>query len=272
MLQDGVWEGIRLHRGVLAFGRRHLKRLFEGAKAIDMDLGLTKSELQDLIYRTVDANGMQEASGIHIRLMVTRGLKPTPYQNPNITVGLPTIVVIPEHKRAAAKPKEQGIRLFTVHVRRGAPDVQDPNLNSHSKLNCITACIQANRAGADEGLMLDPHGFVATCNSVNFFIVRDGEVWTATTRYQMPGITRAHCIELCRANNIPIKELDFSLTQVYGADEAFATGTFGGQTPVVEVDGRIIGDGRRGSITQRLQELYATLMDEEVAQGRTLIT
>ena len=260
MLGDGVWEGIRLHNRVLVSGRAHVDRLYEGAKAIDMDLGVPKHRLLDEIYRICDANGME--SGVHVRLMVTRGLKPTPYQAPKTTLGVPTVAIIPEWKAAADAPKERGIKLFTVHVRRGGADVQDPMWNSHSKLNCIAACIQASKAGADEALMLDPHGFVATCNSTNFFVVRRGEVWAPTTKYQLHGITRQNVLNLCRQHGIPCRELDFSLTQVYSADEAFVTGTFAGQIPVVDVDGRTIGDGARGPVTARLQGLYKTFIDE----------
>ncbi|KAG2488877.1 hypothetical protein HYH03_012672 [Edaphochlamys debaryana] len=266
MLGDGVWEGIRLYNGSLLLIEEHLDRLYEGAKAIDMDLGLSQAELQQMLYDTVDANGMK--SGVHIRLMVTRGLKPTPYQNPNITIGQPTIVIVPEYKEAAPTPREKGIRLFTVHVRRGAPDVQDPGWNSHSKLNCIAACIQANKAGADEALMLDPQGFVATCNSTNFFIVRKGEVWAPSPRHQLRGITRARILELCRQHGIPCRETDFYLTQVYGADEAFVTGTFAGVIPVVEVDGRCIGSGSRGPVAARLQAAYAAFAEAYCAEGR----
>ncbi|KAL4439885.1 hypothetical protein ABPG75_002886 [Micractinium tetrahymenae] len=270
MLGDGVWEGMRLHRGVLLFAQEHMDRLFEGAKAIDMDIGLTKQEVAQLVYDTVDANCMRDH--VHIRLMVTRGLKPTPYQNPATTVGAPTIVIIPEYKAADNGPKEHGIRLFTCHVRRGAPDVQDPGWNSHSKLNCIAACIQANKAGADEALMLDPHGFVATCNSTNFFVVRKGEVWAPQPKYQMAGITRHNVIRLCRESGIPLRELDFTLTQAYSADEAFVTGTFAGQIPVREIDGRRIGSGKRGPVAQRLQGLYAALCDAQAAAGRLPVT
>ncbi|KAG2433280.1 hypothetical protein HXX76_008347 [Chlamydomonas incerta] len=275
VLGDGVWEGIRLHNGVLLLAEEHLERLAEGAKAIDMDLGLggpgaglaeQLGALQQLLYDTVDANGM--TSGVHIRLMVTRGLKPTPYQNPNTTIGKPTIVIVPEYKEASPVPRERGIRLFTVHVRRGAPDVQDPGWNSHSKLNCIAACIQANKAGVDEALMLDPQGFVATCNSTNFFIVRKGEVWAPSPRHQLRGITRARVLTLCQQHGIPCRETDFYLTQVYSAEEAFVTGTFAGVIPVVEVDGRVIGSGRRGPVAERLQKLYAAFVDEYCAAGR----
>ncbi|PNH08681.1 Branched-chain-amino-acid aminotransferase-like protein 2 [Tetrabaena socialis] len=266
MLGDGVWEGIRLHKGCLYLIEEHLERLWEGCKALDMDVGLTQQQLQQLLYETVDANGM--TSGVHIRLMVTRGLKPTPYQNPNITIGKPTIVIIPEFKEPSPVPRERGIRLFTVHVRRGAPDVQDPGLNSHSKLNCIAACIQANKAGADEALMLDPQGFVCTCNSTNFFIVRKGEVWAPSPRHQLRGITRARVLALCGQHGVPCRETDFYLTQVYGADEAFVTGTFAGVIPVVEVDGRVVGDGRRGPVALKLQQLHAAFVDAYCAAGR----
>jgi branched-chain amino acid aminotransferase len=254
VLGDGVWEGLRLHDGKLLFLEDHLARLWEGAKAIDLDLGMTQDELTALVRETLDANGM--STGVHVRLMVTRGTKLTPYQDPRITEGGPTVVILPEYKAPLPETLERGIRLFTVHVRRGAPDVQDPGINSHSKHNCIQACIQAAKAGADEALMLDPHGFVATCNSTHFFIVRKGEVWTSTGRYCLRGITRMKVLEIGRANGIPAKEKDFTLAEVYGADEAFVTGTFAGVAPVSEVDGRVLGDGRRGAMTKRLQDLY----------------
>jgi branched-chain amino acid aminotransferase len=261
MLGDGVWEGLRLHNGRYAFLDRHLDRLLEGAKAIDMDIGMNREELADALYRTAEANGMTD--GVHARLMVTRGPKKTPFQDPRLSLWGPTVVIVAEHKVADPGTFEQGIRLFTAHVHRGPPDVQDPKLNSHSKLNCIVAMIQAIKAGADEALMLDPQGFVSTCNSTNFFIVRRGEVWTSTGNYCMNGITRANVLALCRANAIPAFEKDFSLVEVYGAQEAFVTGSFGGQTPVVEVDGRTIGDGRPGPVTRRLRELYRALLEIE---------
>ncbi len=260
ILGDGVWEGLRLHRGQIAFLDDHLDRLYEGAKALDMDIGLDRATLTARIRETVEANQMVD--DVHIRLMVTRGIKATPYQDPRVTLGTPTIVIIAEHKMPLTDTVEKGIRLFTVHVRRGYPDVQDPKLNSHSKLNCITACIQAAKAGADEGLMLDPHGFVATCNSTHFFIVRKGEVWTSTGRFCLPGVTRAKVISLCKANDIPVFEKDFSLSEVYGAQEAFVTGTFAGLAPVTEVDGRILTTGR-GPMVERLQGLYQEMLRKE---------
>ncbi len=265
ILGDGVWEGIRVHRGQPAFLDAHLARLYEGAKAIDLDIGRQPAELAAMIRRVLDANGMgpDQDDAVHVRLMVSRGIKSTPYQDPRFTISPPTIVIIAEHKAPRPETASEGIRLFTVHVRRGQPDVQDPKLNSHSKLNCITACIQAAKAGADEALMLDPHGFVATCNSTHFFVVRGGEVWTSTGDYCLAGITRANVLALCREFDIPARERNFSLTEVYGADEAFVTGTFAGLAPVTEVDGRTIGNGQRGPVTERLQALYRGLLDRD---------
>ena len=262
MLGDGVWEGLRIHAGRIAFLDQHLDRLWEGAKAILMEIGIDRATLEARLYATIDANDM--STGGHIRLMVTRGVRSTPYQDPRVVVSPATIVIIAEHKDPLPSTIERGIRLFTVHVRRGFPDVQDPKLNSHSKLNCITACIQATQAGADEALMLDPHGFVATCNSTHFFILRRGEVWTSTGDYCLSGITRANVIALCRENAIPVFERNFSLTDVYGADEAFVTGTFAGVVPVTEIDGRQLTPAR-GPMVERLQALYRELIARDCA-------
>lgn len=262
MLGDGVWEGLRVHNGKIAFLNDHMDRLQEGAAALDMDIGLSREDLVSRIYETLSANeDMQE--GVHIRLMVTRGLRSTPYQDPRVIVSPATIVIAPEYKTADPKTAENTLNLYTVSVRRGRPDVQDPGLNSHSKINCITACIQAIKAGADEGLMLDPHGFVSTCNSTHFFIVRKGEVWTSTGDYCLGGITRSKIIQLCRENDIPVFQKNFPLAKVYSADESFTTGTFAGLAPVGDVDGRMIGDGKRGALTRRLQELYLDLIDRD---------
>ena len=263
VLGDGIWEGLRVHHGKVAFLDQHMDRLYEGAKALDMDMEVTPQQLRERIYRVLEENAMHE--GVHIRLMVSRGIKATPYQDPRITITPPTIVIIPEYKEALPETAYKGIRLFTVHVRRGYPDVQDPKLNSHSKLNCITACIQATKAGADEALMLDPHGFVATCNSTHFFIVRKGEVWTSTGDYCLGGITRGNVIQLCEQNDIPVRQKNFSLTEVYGASEAFVTGTFAGLAPVAEIDGRVIGDGQRGPMVEKLQQLYLAMLEAECA-------
>ena len=264
MLGDGVWEGLRVHKGKIAFLDAHLDRLFEGSKAIAMDIGITRDALVERLYETINGNAMADQEGVHIRLMVTRGIRSTPYQDPRVIISPATIVIIAEYKEALPSTVENGIRLFTVHVRRGDPAVQDQKLNSHSKLNCITACIQATQAGADEALMLDPHGFVATCNSTHFFIVRKGEVWTSSGDYCLGGITRANVIRICRENDIPVYEKNFSLTDVYGADEALVTGTFAGVVPATEVDGRILTKGR-GPMVERLQGLYKELIERDVA-------
>ena len=264
MLGDGVWEGLRVHSGRIAFLDAHLDRLYEGAKAIAMDIGLSREELTARLYDTIGGNAMRDQQGVHIRLMVTRGIRSTPYQDPRVVISPATIVIIPEYKAPLPATIEQGIRLFTVHVRRGDPAVQDQKLNSHSKLNCITACIQATQAGADEALMLDPHGFVATCNSTHFFIVRKGEVWTSTGDYCLGGITRSNVIRICHEAGITIREKNFSLTDVYGAEEAFVTGTFAGVVPVTEVDGRVLTEGR-GPMVTRLQVLYMALVESDVA-------
>jgi branched-chain amino acid aminotransferase len=261
LVGDGIWESFRLHNSKLAFTKQHLARLHANAKALDYELGISPEEILEEVYKTVRANKMT-SNDVHIRLMITRGTKRSPSQDPRANIGGITIVIIAEYK-SPSRQTEDGIRLFTVHVRRGAPDVQDPKLHTHSKLNCILACIQATKAGANEALMLDPHGFVSTCNSTNFFIVRDGQVWTSTGKYCLNGITRGNVIALCKRNTIEIYEKDFSLYDVYSADEAFVTGTFGGLTFVSDVDGRMIGDGKLGSMTQRLQGLYAGLLDEE---------
>lgn len=266
VLGDGVWEGLRLHRGVIPFLDRHLKRLWEGARALDFDPGISPAALKQRLYDTVDANGME--SGVHIRLMLSRGVKSTPYQDPAMTVGAPTIVIIPEYKEPDSGLYDRGIRLYTVYVRRGYADVQDPRINSHSKLNCIFGCIQAARAGYDEALMLDPHGHVATCNSTHFFIVREDEVWTSSGDYCLDGITRRNVINLCKANGLPVYERNFSVSQAYGAEEAFVTGTFAGLVPVSEIDGRVIGNGKSGPVTERLRKLYRKLIEEECGRGR----
>ena len=264
MLGDGVWEGLRVHCGGIAFLDRHLDRLFEGAKAIAMDVGLSREALAKRVHETLAANNMDE--GVHVRLMVTRGVRSTPYQDPRVVVGGATIVIIPEYKQPDPAVYQRGLKLFTVHVRRGDPAVQDQKINSHSKLNCILASIQATQAGADEALMLDPHGFVATCNSTHFFIVRKGELWTSSGKYCLGGVTRAVTVEIAREAGIPAIEKDFSLTDVYGADEAFVTGTFAGIVPVREVDGRPLACP--GPAAERLQRLYAERVESDVAEQK----
>ena len=258
MLGDGVWEGLRLYNGVWAFLDEHLDRLFEAAKAIDLDIGKTREEVRTALEQTRIANEM--TTNAHARLMVTRGPKTRPFQHPSLSQSGPTFVIIMEH----SQPKiPRPIKLATVPHLRGLPMTQDPKLNSHSKLNCSLACIAAEKAGADEGLMLDVNGFVNTTNACNFFIVRKGAVWTSTGDYCMNGITRQKVIDLCRANEIPVFERNYSLVDTYGADEAFLTGTFGAQTPVSHIDGRRIGTGEMGPMTMRLRELYKKLVDQQ---------
>jgi len=255
MLGDGVWEGLRLYNGRWTFLEEHIDRLFEAAKAIDLDIGMTPAQVIAALEDTRAANDMH--TDAHARLMVTRGVKRLPFQHPRLSTQGPTMVIIMEH----SKPKlPRPIRLATVPHLRGLPMTQDPKLNSHSKLNCILACIAAEKAGADEALMLDVHGFVNTTNACNFFIVRKGAVWTSTGDYCMNGITRQKVIDLCHANDIPCFERNFSLVDTYGADEAFLTGTFGAQTPVSEIDGRTIGSGEMGPVTKRLRGLYKDLV------------
>jgi len=258
MLGDGVWEGIRLYDGRWAFLDEHLDRLFEAARAVDLDIGLDRDGVRQALLATQAANGMN--TDAHARLMVTRGVKSRPFQHPSLSRSGPTMVIIMEHSR----PKlPRPIRLATVPHMRGLPMTQDPKLNSHSKLNCILACIAAEKAGADEALMLDVHGFVNTTNACNFFIVRKGEVWTSTGDYCMNGITRQKVIDVCRRNAIPVFEKNFSLVETYSADEAFLTGTFGAQTPVSEIDGRAIGSGGFGPVTERIRALYKALVAAE---------
>lgn len=254
LVGDGVWEGIRLHHDVFVFLDRHLDRLYQGAKAISLDIGMTRNELTAALWQTVRANDMHD--NVHVRLMVTRGTKKTPSQDPRLTKGGRTLVIIAEHKQSNPAVFAHGISLFTSTIRRPPPGTLDPKLNCHSKLHEIMALNQAIQAGADEALMLDVHGAVSTCNSTNFFIVVKGQVWTSTGQHCLNGITRGKVIELARANGIPVFEKDFSLVDVYSADEAFVTGTFGGLTPAVKIDGQAIGDGQAGRMTSHLRDLY----------------
>ena len=254
LLGDGVWEGIRLHKGTLIHLDDHLDRLFSGANSIAMDIGISQHEMAEALQKTININDMD--SDVHIRLIVSRGIKKTPYQHPKVTLGKPTVVIIPEYKKASEEIKKVGLTLATVKTKRDHL-IQDPRINSLSKHNCIAACIEADQLGVDEGLMLDPHDFVSTCNSTNFFIVRDEEVWTSTGEYCLNGVTRGSIIRLCKEYDIPVYEKNFNVEDVHTADEVFVTGTFAGVIPVISVDGKIIGDGTRGSITESLQNWYA---------------
>jgi branched-chain amino acid aminotransferase len=259
VLGDGVWEGLRLAGGRLVQLDAHLDRLFEGARSIALDIGMDRAALTAALHETLAANGMTD-DGAHLRLMVTRGVKSTPNQDPRFVIGPATVVIVAEWKRPRPEAKAKGISLFTSTFRTSGPDVFDLRLNSHSRLNLIQALIQALNAGADEALMLDPRGFVASCNSTNFFVVRGGEVWTSAPGYSFRGITQATVLRVAREAGIPARETDFTLAQVYAADEAFVTGTLGGITPVVRVDGRVIGTGRPGPMTARLAGLYASTL------------
>lgn len=262
LVGDGIWEGLRLHHGVLVFWDDHMDRLWQGAASVAMNIGITRDELRKHVENVLDANAMDD--GVHIRIMITRGIKKTPSQDPRLTISGPNVVIIAEHKTADPESRNKGVSLFTSTIRRGSPDYLDPRLNCHSKIHEVQALIQALEAGADEALMLDVHGFVSTCNATNFFIVKDGEVWTSTGQYCMNGITRAKVIKVCEENAIPCKQKNFSLFDVYGADEAFVTGSFGGLTPVSKVDGRMISNTLPGTLTGLLQKLYEGAIEAEV--------
>jgi branched-chain amino acid aminotransferase len=260
VLGDGIWEGLRVVRGRIISVQAHLNRLYEGACSIALDIGLSREQLTQALHDTLQRNQMVD--GAHIRLMVTRGLKRTPNQDPRFVVGGATIVIVAEFKTPKPESKTRGLTLFTSTFRTSGPDVFDLRLNSHSRLNLIQALIQAIHAGADEALMLDPRGFVASCNSTNFFIVRSGELWTSTGSYSFKGITQRNVIEAWVADGGVVRECDFTLAQVYAAEEAFVTGTLGGVTPVVRVDGRRIGNGMPGPDSARAGELYLKSMLE----------
>ncbi len=266
LVGDGIWEAMRLHKGVLVFFDKHASRLWEAAASVGMDLKMNRTEFKSIINEVLGKNNMTD--GVHVRCMVTRGIKKTPSQDPRLTISGPNLVIIPEYKEASEESREKGISLFTSTIRRGSPDYLDPRLNCHSKLHEVQALIQAIEAGADEALMLDVNGMVATCNATNFFMIKNGEVWTSTGQYCMNGITREAVIEICEENNIICKQKDFSLYDAYSADEAFVTGTFGGITPVIKIDGRTIGDEKFGPLSQKLHKLYKELIDREVKLER----
>ena len=261
LLGDGVWEGIRLYKRKLIHLNEHIKRLYEGADLISMDIGVKPTDLKNIINLTLKKNKME--TDVHIRLIVSRGLKSTPYQHPKVTIGDPSIVIIPEYKIASPNIIKKGITIGSVKTIRDNK-VQDPRINSLSKHNCISACIEAEKLGVDEGLMNDPHGYISTCNSTNFFIYRSKEVWTSTGEYCLNGITRGSIIRLCYENKIPIYEKNFTIADVYKSEEVFVTGTFSGVIPVTAVDGIIIGNGKRGEITKFLQDKYLTDIERKV--------
>lgn len=261
LVGDGVWEGIRLHLGKLVFWEDHSQRLWQSAKVVGIPLAFSKQQLKNWVMQTVEKNKMHDQ--VHIRIMLSRGIKKTPSQDPRLTISDPNLVIIAEHKHASAETKKNGIKLFTSTFRRGRPDYLDPRLNCHSKLHEVQALMQALEAGADEALMLDPQGFVSTCNATNFFMVKENEVWTSTGQYCMNGITRGKVIEICQEQNIPIHQKNFSLFDVYGADETFVTGSFGGLTPVHTIDGKKIGNGKF-SFCKRLSAFYQQKIENEL--------
>ena len=260
---DGIWEGLRLHKGALLFLDEHLDRLYWGLSQIRLRIGLDKAALIAELRRLLDANGMQD--GVHIRLMVTRGTKSAPNQDPRNALGEPTIAIVAEYKQPDPGLATRGLSLATASIRCTPKYMFDMRLNSHSRLNLIMALLEAIDAGADEALMLDPHGHVSSCNATNFFCVRNGEVLTSSGQYCFNGVTRGNVIRLCRNNDIPIREADFSLDEALAADEAFVTGTFGGLTPVREIDGRRLTTTLPGPMTLTLRALYDALKDEQAA-------
>lgn len=262
LVGDGVWEAFRVHQGKMIFVHKHLDRLWQSAKVVGISIPFSRDKLLLNIQTTLDANDMFDH--VHVRVMLTRGIKKTPSQDPRLTISGPNLVIIAEHKVASPETKNKGINLFTSTFRRGSPDYLDPRLNCHSKLHEVQALMQALEAGADEALMLDIHGFVSTCNATNFFMVKNKEVWTSTGQYCMNGITRENVIDLCNQNNIVCKQKNFSLFDVYGADEVFVTGTFGGLTPVVKIDGKRIGEDKSSALTERLSKLYQDLIEKEI--------
>lgn len=266
LLGDGMWEGMRLHDGHWAFFDVHMDRFFDSCHAVGLETGMDRAGIAEALRITAEANGM--TTDVHCRLMLTRGIKDKPFQHPSLSRSGPTLVIIMEHSKPAETLRTQGIRLASVPQVRGLPHSQDAKLNSHSKLNCVIACLQAEAAGAEEALMLDPHGFVNTTNACNFFIIRKGAVWTSTGDYCMNGVTRAKVIDLCRDNGIPVHEKNYSLYEAYSADEAFLTGTFGAQTSVASIDGKAIGTGER-PVTHRIRALYKEAIAKDIAMQKT---
>jgi branched-chain amino acid aminotransferase len=267
VLGDGIWEGLRLHNGALLFLDAHIERLFDGARAIALDIGMTRAEVKEALYETVAVNRMER--GVHIRLMITRGEKKAPNQDPRNALGKPTIVIIAEYKEPSPTIVARGLSLFTSSIRCTPVHMFDMRINSHSRLALIVALNEAIKAGADEALMLDPHDFVSSCNATNFFFVKDGTVHTSTGEFCFNGVTRGNVIALCRREGIPIRLGAFPLARAHAADEAFVTGTFGGITPVREIDGHTLPAALPGPATQRLRQLYAQLKDEDARHART---
>lgn len=265
VLGDGVWEGLRLHRGALMFLDAHLDRLFGGAKAIALDIGMSRAEITTALMHACASNGMED--GVHIRLMVTRGEKKAPNQDPRNALGKPTVVIVAEYKLPDPGLQTRGLSLATSSILCTPAEMFDMRLNSHSRLNLIRALLEVIDRGADEAIMLDPHGAVSSCNATNLFWVRDGEVRTSSGEYCFNGVTRANIIALAQANGVPIRVGDFQPADLAQADEAFVTGTFGGVTPVREIDGSVLPAALPGPLTVRLRDLYAGLKDDEAGRA-----
>jgi len=265
VLGDGVWEGLRLHHGKLMFLEAHLDRLYEGAATIGLDIGMTRDQTKAALKFALDSNKMEH--GAHLRMMITRGEKKAPNQDPRNALGKPTVVIVAEYKEPSPQIVTQGLKLATSSILCTPREMFDMRLNSHSRLNLITALLDVIKLGADEALMLDPHGYVSSCNATNFFFVRGGELFTSTGEYCFNGITRQNVIALARSNGIPLRVENFKLDDVHRADEAFVTGTFGGLTPVREIDGHVLPAALPGPLTQRLRTLYAELKDRDAGRG-----
>jgi branched-chain amino acid aminotransferase len=261
---DGVWEGLRLHKGRLVFLETHLDRLFAGAAAIGLDIGMSRAQVVAALDELLTTNGMED--GVHLRLMVTRGPKSAANQDPRNALGTPTVVILAEWKSPSPAIVTRGLKLATVSIRCSPAEMFDMRLNSHSRLNLIIALNEAIALGADEGIMLDPHGFISSCNATNFFWVKDGEVRTSRGDYCFNGVTRGNVIRLCQQNGIPLVLGDFPPEDCRGADEAFVTGTFGGLTPVREIDGHDLPLTLPGPVTTNLRALYEALKDSEAAR------
>jgi branched-chain amino acid aminotransferase len=255
-LGDGVWEGLRLHKGALLFLDAHLGRLYRGAAALRIEIGMTREELTASLWSLLRANGMED--GAHLRLMVTRGRKSTINQDPRFTLGKPTIAVTAEFKQRAAEA--QPLALAMCLIRTSPPEIFDMHLNTHSRLNYIRALLEVIDEGADEAIMLDHRGFLASCNATNLFWVRDGTVFTSRDDFCFNGITRGNIIALCRGGAARLEQGDWLPDHLLAADEVFVTGTMGSVTPVGSLNGRALPSAP-GPITIALRDAYEGLKD-----------
>jgi len=256
MLGDGIWDSLRYHNNNFIFLKEHLDRLYKDAKLIDLKIHLNRKKISEALIKTIKINKMK--TNVHLRIIVSRGIKSTPYQSPKVTISKPTIIIIPEYKKPDIKAYKKGLKLVTVKTIRGPINVQNPQINSLSKLNCILACIEANKKNADEALMFDINGNVATNNSTHFFFVKNNTVFTSTGKYCVTGITRQKIIDLCKKNKIKVKEKNFKLNEVLSADEAFCTGSFAGIVPVNQINKKKYSL-KKNPITKELTNFYNNL-------------